>query len=344
MRTALALALWKGLHRRDLRRLLSNMSLEEALATVTRELPAGAPAGEELDRSLGTAIDLDIGITRFAGPGYPPMLAGVPDPPAMLFHRGSMESFIDLPAVAVIGSRRCTQYGRRVAGSLSRDMAAAGVAIVSGLARGIDSEAHRGALKAGGVTVAVLGNGPDICYPPEHSRLADEIRRTGVLISEYPPGTPPAKFRFPERNRIISGLALGVVVVEAGRESGTMITVGTALDQGREVFAVPGEVTRALSMGTNMLLRDGAGVVITADDVLGPLGIRRPDRSAGEAPPIPGGETVSRIVGLLADGDMHLDRLIRECGVDGGELRRELLRLEIAGLIEKRPGGIYSLV
>jgi len=344
VRTAAALAMWKGLRREDLRRILANMTVEEALSTVERELPAGAPPEKELDRSVQLANDHCIRYEVYAGELYPAMLAAAPDAPAILFYRGSLEILMSIPAIAVIGSRRCTQYGRRVAASLSRDMAAAGVAIVSGLARGIDSEAHRGALQAEGTTVAVMGHGLDICYPPEHAGLAAEIEQKGVLLSEYPPGTPPAKFRFPERNRIISGLSRGVVVVEAGRESGTMITVGTALDQGREVFAVPGEITRALSMGTNMLLRDGAGAVITADDVLNPLGIKRPDRVDGEPTRIPGGETASRIVELLSEGEKHFDRLIRECGVDGGELRRELLRLEIAGLIEKRPGGIYFLV
>lgn len=276
------------------------------------------------------------------GEGYPVLLAEIPDPPAVLFFRGDLARFLASPSVAVIGSRRCTQYGRKVARTLAQDFARAGVGVVSGLARGIDGEAHQGALEAGGLTLAVLGNGPDIAYPPEHADLARRICDSGVLLSEYPPGTGPAKHRFPERNRLISGLGLGLVVVEAGSRSGTMITVATALEQGREVFAVPGEITRALSMGTNMLLRDGAGVVLGSGDVLGPLGLApSPERVPERRLPSEG--AAGAIVHALSGGPLHLDGILAATGLDGGPLREELLRLELAGILEKRPGGFYAL-
>ncbi len=191
------------------------------------------------------------------------------------------------------------------------------LSVVSGLARGIDGEAHRGVVEAGGVTMAVLGNGLDSCYPPEHDRLSENILEKGVLLSEYPPGTEPARYRFPERNRLISGFSRGVVVVEAGRKSGTMITVNTALDQGRDVFAVPGEVTRALSMGTNMLLRDGAGVVITAADVLEPLGLAR-DPGCSKETFEPESDTARAILEHLSIETLHFNQLLRLAEVGTG--------------------------
>jgi DNA processing protein len=343
VRTALALASWKGLARADLRMLLARMSPEDALKLVAREIPSGAPTCSELDRMESLSEEFGIRSVIFGGPGYPVLLNVIPDPPAVLFWRGDLGRFLASPSVAVIGSRRCTQYGRKVARTLSQDFARAGVGVVSGLARGIDGEAHLGALDAGGRTLAVLGNGPDIIYPPEHAKLAARIIANGVLLSEYPPGTEPARFRFPERNRLISGLALGLVVVEAGSRSGTMITVATALEQGREVFAVPGEVTRALSMGTNMLLRDGAGVVITSQDVLGPLGLAAPAADAAPDRVLPSEGAAGAIVKALSDGALHLDGILAATGETCGTLREELLQLELNGIVEKRPGGFYAL-
>ena len=343
MKQAVSLSCWGKVHRNDLRNLLRKMTPDKALEILDREVPSGRPDQEEITKTAALAESKSIQAVIFGEDGYPSILSSIPDPPIVLFFRGDLQKYLSIPSVAVIGSRRCTTYGRRVARSLARDFVRDGVGVVSGLARGIDAEAHIGALDAGGRTMAVLGSGLDVCYPPEHEKLAHKITRSGVLVSEYPPGTQPARFRFPERNRLISGFSLGVVVVEAGRKSGTMITVNTALDQGREVFAVPGEVTRALSMGTNMLLRDGAGVVITAKDVLEPLGIAK---SASEREQIfePDNEIARSILKHLSEEALHFNRLLRLTDVETPLLQSELLKLEIAGVIRQHPGKIFSLI
>lgn len=343
MKHAVSLSCWGKVHRDDLRKLLRKMAPDKALEILEREIPSGRPDEEEMNGMADLAISESTQAVIFGEDGYPSILNNIPDPPIVLFYRGDLQKYLSIPSVAVIGSRRCTAYGRRVARRLARDFVYNGVGVVSGLARGIDAEAHRGALDAGGKTMAVLGSGLDVCYPPEHERLAQKIAGNGVLISEYPPGTQPAKFRFPERNRLISGFSRGVVVVEAGRKSGTMITVNTALDQGREVFAVPGEITRALSMGTNMLLRDGAGVVITAGDVLEPLGIATNKVEREQTIEINSGITRS-ILELLSEEDLHFNKLLRLTEIETPLLQSELLKLEIAGIIRQHPGKIFSLI
>jgi len=200
-----------------------------------------------------------------ADPGYPALLRAIHDPPARLYVRGSIPPG---PTVAIVGSRRATGYGRRVAHAIARDLASLGVIIVSGLARGIDAAAHRGALAAGGTTVAVMATGLDRIYPSEHEELAADIARTGALMTEAVPGTAPQPGRFPVRNRIISGLSLGVVIVEAAERSGALITARMALEQGREVFAVPGSIENPLTHGSHRLIQDGAKLVHTVDDVI----------------------------------------------------------------------------
>jgi DNA processing protein len=342
MRSALQLASWDKIGREDLRRLLRLHTPSEAVEILQREVPGGMPDGKVLDSMAVAASAGGMKAVVYGTEDYPDILKDIPDPPAVLFSRGDLKGFLAMPAVAVIGSRRCTRYGRNVARTLAMDFVRSGAAVVSGLARGIDGEAHRGALEAGGVTMAVLGNGLDTCYPPEHDSLAERIAEKGVLVSEYPPGTGPARYRFPERNRLISGFSRGVVVVEAGRRSGTMITVNTALDQGRDVFAVPGEVTRALSMGTNMLLRDGAGVVITAADVLEPLGIQIEEGFPGSGFE-PESETGRAVLEHLACETLHFDQLLRKVGVGTAVLQSELLTLEMAGVVVGHPGKYYSL-
>ena len=189
-------------------------------------------------------------------PAFPPLLAELHDPPASLFVRGEVKA-LSQPGVAVVGARSCSAYGAQVARSVARDLAAAGLVVVSGLARGVDGEAHRGALEGGGKTVAVLGGGIDRDYPRSHAELARRIVAAGAVVSEYPPGVEPAPWRFPARNRIIAGLALATVVVEARERSGALITADFALELGRDVFAVPGEITSSLSAGTNDLVRQG---------------------------------------------------------------------------------------
>jgi DNA processing protein len=263
------------------------------------------------------------------GSGYPPLLAELYDPPARLYLRGGPPEQLERPAVAIVGARSCSAYGAQVARELARELAAAGVAVVSGLARGIDGEAHRGALAAGGLTVAVLGCGIDRDYPRSHAELARRIAESGVIISEYAPGVEPAPWRFPARNRIIAGLSLATVIVEARTRSGALISADFALELGREVFAVPGEITSALSAGSNDLLRQGAAPLLSADDVLEALGIER-------APPPASGplSAAARVVrATLADGARDADGLSRTTGLPSAQLAATLVELELAGLV-----------
>lgn len=212
-----------------------------------------------------------IGIVLRGGAGYPGCLAELPDSPPIIFVRGAVP---EGPAVAVVGTRRCTEYGKRLAAEYGAAIAATGWCVVSGLARGIDGAAHRGVVAAGGRGVAVLGSGVDVMYPAEHADLARRlVEGGGAVISEYPPGTPPEGWRFPPRNRIISGLASVIVVVEAGVKGGALITAGYALAHGRPVFAVPGDVRRATSEGCNRLIRDGAHPVLDPDDLIAELSL-----------------------------------------------------------------------
>ena len=231
------------------------------------------------------------------------------------------------PAVAVVGTRSCSPYGAQVARRLGRELATAGVTVVSGLARGVDAEAHRGALEAGGPTVAVLGCGIDRDYPRAHAALAHRVSELGLLVSEYEPGVEPAPWRFPARNRIIAGLAGVTVIVEARAKSGALITADFALEDGREVFAVPGEITSALSRGTNELLRLGAAPLIETNDVLAALGLE-------EAPVVLAAklsESAQRVRELLADHAASVDELVERLGLAADVVAVALVELELAG-------------
>jgi DNA processing protein len=240
--------------------------------------------------------------------------------------------------VAVVGSRAASTGGMEVAERLGHDLAAAGVTVVSGLARGCDAAAHRGALAAGGLTIAVLGCGADVVYPAEHRRLYHRIRDSGTIVSELAPGSPPLPAHFPQRNRIISGLARGVVVVEASDKSGSLITAACALEQGRDVMAVPGSTLGSRHRGCHALLRDGARLVETAADVLEELGLTAPGtgRPAGATP------EHDRLLALLAtEGDGDLDLLSDRSGLPVSLLLPRLLALELAGLVRRAPGGRF---
>ena len=267
---------------------------------------------------------------------FPDLLAAIHDPPPQLYLRGTGDvSVLELPAVAVVGARACSSYGRSVTRSLSRELAAAGLVVVSGMARGIDGEAHRGALDAGGRTVAVLGCGVDRDYPAAHAELARRICAEGLVVSEYPPGVDPAPWRFPARNRIIAGLAAATVVVEARARSGALITADLALEEGREVFAVPGEITSALSVGVNALLRLGATVATSAADVLEPFGL---GLASPAAPALSVG--AEALLARLREGPASADELVRELGLDAGSAAAGLAELELHGLLTES-SGIY---
>jgi DNA processing protein len=272
---------------------------------------------------------------RLRDPEYPALLRAIHDPPPQLYLRGDADAaLLARPAVAMVGARSCSSYGRSVTRALARDVAGAGVVVVSGMARGIDGEAHRGALDAGGATVAVLGCGIDRDYPAAHAELARRICDSGgLVVSEYEPGVEPAPWRFPARNRIIAGLGRATVVVEARERSGALITADFALEEGRDVLAVPGEITSALSAGTNALLRLGATPVTCVDDVLEGYGLERVTRVA---PPL--GPAASAFLARLGGGALTADELVRAAGIDAGDGAAALMELELAGRVTLEDG------
>ena len=254
-------------------------------------------------------------------PAFPPLLRAIHDPPAGLFVRGAAETeLLGRASVGIVGARSCSPYGAQVARMLGRELVRAGLVVVSGMARGVDAEAHRGALDAGGPTVAVFGCGIDRDYPAAHAELAQRIAAAGLLVSEYAPGVEPAPWRFPARNRIVAGLCAATVVVEARERSGALITADFALEEGREVLTVPGEITSALSAGTNALLKLGASPLTGAADVLECFGL---------APAEPRGASS----GLLDLLPATADELVRRTGRPAAEVARELVELELGGLV-----------
>jgi DNA processing protein len=266
---------------------------------------------------------------------FPVLLASISDPPPGLFVRGSAPSeLLAGPCVAIVGARSCSDYGAHVARSLARDLAAAGVVVVSGLARGVDGWAHRGALEAKGTTVAVLGCGIDRDYPCAHAELARQVAHRGLVVSEYPPGVAPAPWRFPARNRIVAGLCAATVVVEAREQSGALITADLALEEGRDVLAVPGEITSSLARGSNALLRLGATPVTSAADVLEAIGLE-PDDPVAPAPP--DGPAAVALTALSA-GPLTADEVARATDLPAATVAAALAELELEGLVEARAG------
>jgi DNA processing protein len=271
-------------------------------------------------------------------PGYPGRLRSIHDPPVGLFVRGGGSlDLLAAPAVAIVGARACSQYGAEVATMLAGQLARAGVLVVSGLARGIDGAAHRGALGAGR-TAAVLGCGIDRDYPRAHASLAAEIAANGLIVSEYAPGVEPAPWRFPARNRIVAGLADATVVVEARARSGALITADLALEEGREVLAVPGEITSHLSAGSNGLLRLGATPVTAASDVLEVLGLEQPPVIETRLPQLRASTDAVRA--LVADAPASFDDIVRRTGLDAAEVAAALVELELLG-VAREADGVY---
>jgi len=275
--------------------------------------------------------------------GYPAGLCELAPAPE-LWVRGTLHDD-DVLAIAIVGARRATPYGPEVAAQLARDLAARGVTIVSGFARGIDSAAHRAALDAGGRTIAVLGSGIDVVYPPENRRLADAVAARGALVTQFPPGTPPLPYHFPTRNRTLAALALGVVVVEAAERSGSLSTAGFAGDLGREVYAVPGKITSPTSVGAHRLLRDGARLVETWADIVQELpdAWRRRVRDTGVAPidstqPSKGSDEERMLQLLMRDEAQHIERLIARAGMDAARAGAILTWLELGGLARQLGG------
>lgn len=279
---------------------------------------------------------------------YPPLLTRIADPPPLLWTRGAAP-LLSLPTVAIVGSRAASPYGLEAAHRLAADLAAGGVVVVSGLARGVDSASHRGALTRGS-TAAILGSGVDVIYPAEHATLADEIARRGVLVSELPPGTPPRPHHFPRRNRLISGLSLAVVVVEASTRSGSLQTARLALEQGREVMAVPGTIFNERNRGSHGLLRDGAALVEQVSDILDELRLPwRGEPLDNDAGPLGEGQThdgdACPALAAIPPGEVHeFEALLAITHLSAGELLRLLLRAEAAGVIVRTPGSRFLRV
>lgn len=272
-------------------------------------------------------------------PAYPPLLGAIPDPPDELWILGDA-AVLGLEAVAIVGSRAASQYAIEMSASLAFDLARTGLVIVSGMARGVDGAAHRGALEAGGKTVAVLGCGVNVVYPEEHRELMLKIATTGAVISELPPDAPPLAHHFPLRNRIISGLSRAVVVVEAGEKSGSLITARCALEQGREVMAVPGNALSGRNRGSHALLKDGAKLVEGVDDILEELGYWRQHQAFARSNPL----VHNGLIANLLPGETYgLDELGAVSGLSASELLPLLMELELKGALIRAPGGRFAL-
>jgi DNA processing protein len=288
-----------------------------------------------------------VRLITFLDADYPRRLFEIGDPPPLLYVRGLIPVWD--PAVAVVGSRRATREGIKAAERLSSEMAAAGILVVSGLARGIDTAAHRGALEGGGATVAVLGCGVDVIYPPENKVLSEKIAATGCVISEFPLGTQPLAEHFPRRNRIISGLARGVLVVEAVEKSGSLITANYALEQGREVMAVPGPISALSNRGSNRLIKQGAQLVDCLEDILVTtriVGQLSPPTLFDASLPVRGSMTPreAAVYELVAQGPRHLDEITQALELTAAEVSVMVLGLELKGMLMQLPGSYYSIL
>jgi DNA processing protein len=298
-------------------------------------------------------LDLDEEMERVQAEGahaitwederYPPRLLQIHDAPPVLYVKGEIEPR-DEWAVAVVGTRSATRYGKQTVDEIADDLARAGITVVSGLARGIDSLGHRAALRAGGRTIAVLGCGIDVVYPPEHRDLARSVLERGALVTEYPLGTKPEAGNFPARNRIISGLSLGTLVVEAGKRSGALITADYALEQGREVFAIPGDVHSRKSEGTNRLIQDGAAkLVISVQDILEELNLTLVERHQEVRMAVPEDEREARILKHISAEPVHVDEIGQRTNLPISEVTSTLAMMELKGMV-RQVGGMNYVV
>ncbi len=301
---------------------------------------------EQIETEIRRIRQAEVTIVPFTDVRYPARLRMIADPPPFLYVKGEIRAEDD-KAVAVVGSRSASDYGRKVTRDLSRGLAALGFTVVSGLARGIDGTAHETALGCGGRTIAVLGSGVDRAYPPEHAALYRRISQNGAVVSELPVGTRPMAFNFPPRNRLISGLSLGVVVVEATEKSGSLITAALAVEQGREVFAVPGEVGSSRSRGAHRLIRQGAKLVETVEDIVEEIAPQLLTRAGEQAKdgrrglPQNASEEVKKIFHLLQERSLQIDEVIESSGFSPSKVSEVLLDLELQGYLRQLPGKRY---
>ena len=373
MRDWVALNMTPGIGPRAAAKLLERFGSAEAVYAATRaELSQLRVLPEAIDsiiaKDLHQKAEVEIQRIRALGDDilvlddgvYPSLLREIYDPPIVLYVKGAWSKCLDQPCVALVGSRRCSTYGQNAALMLSRDLAQRGVTIVSGFARGIDAAAHRGALEAGGRTIAVLGTGIDECYPRDHRKLGQEIlEQGGAMVSQFPLGTPPVSENFPYRNRIISGLSLGVVIVEAAENSGSLITARLAIEQNREVWAVPGNITSRNSFGTNYLIKGaGAKLVQQWQDIATelppqiaakllppPFGDRKKERALADqlafVPQNLSGSERTVLKLLSPDNPAHIDALLDKTKLSISDLTAALLALEINELIRQLPGRCF---
>ena len=309
---------------------------------VIREIKRG-PFEKEVEKELHLLHGAGATIVTFNDDHYPKRLKEIYDPPPLLYIRGELRKEDEL-AVAIVGSRKTSSYGRWITEKVSREIASQGVTIVSGMARGIDSVAHQGAILGGGRTIAVLGCGVDLIYPPENRSLYGEIVDHGAVLSEFPMGSRPEAVHFPRRNRIISGLSLGVVVVQASGKSGSLITAGYALEQGRDVYAMPGNVGAEGSRGTNQLIKQGAKLVESSEDILEEILPQWKREGTVEAKDPSHGlpEDEKALYQLLGETPLHIDAIILESRLDPGKVSSLLLNLELKGLVSQSPGKYFG--
>jgi len=299
----------------------------------------------EAEAEIRRAREAGVRIVPFIDPHYPARLRAIADPPPLLYIKGEI-SAADEKAVAIVGSRSASDYGRKVARNICRGLASLGFTVVSGMARGIDGTAHESALDAGGRTIAVLGSGVNRIYPPEHEGLSERIARQGAVISELPLGARPVAFNFPARNRLISGISLGVVVVEATEKSGSLITAAHALEQNREIFAVPSEVGSSRSRGAHRLIRQGAKLVENAYDIIEEIApqLARPEGARRRQRVLPQNcsDDTRKIFGLLQERILQIDEVIETSGLSSAQVSQILLELELQGFLRQLPGKRYA--
>jgi DNA processing protein len=303
---------------------------------------------EQVKRALEQVERQNVSIILYHDPAYPMRLRQIPDPPPLLYVKGSLEP-ADCNALSVVGTRRATHYGKTVAAKLAGDLARLGVTIVSGLAYGIDAAAHKGALDAGGRTLAVLGCGIDVVYPRANEKLFERIPSSGAIISELPIGSQPDPGFFPMRNRIVSGISLGTVVIEAPLKSGALITARFALEQGREVFAAPGSIFSPYNEGCHKLIKDGAKLVENVYDILtevernieGSAPAESPERPSAEPVEIPLAPAEKKVFNFLSMVPTHIDDIGEECGLTASQTAASLMMLEIKGLAQQLSGKMF---
>lgn len=311
-----------------------------------------ARAAMDLDAEVARVQRLGARVITWDDADYPPQLKSIAAPPPLLYVKGAFAP-ADEWAIAVVGTRKATAYGRDVTRSLVGDLARSGVTIVSGLARGIDGAAHQAALDAGGRTIAVLGHGIDYIYPPEHRKLAEQIVEHGALVTDYTVGTGPEGKNFPPRNRIISGLSLGVLVVEGEETSGAGITASFAIEQGREVFAVPGNILQRSSRLPNKLIQEGALAVLKVDDLLEALNLTMVAQHTEARQVIPADATEAKLLTLLSAEPVHIDDIRRQTGLPIAQVSSTLALMELKGMVRqvggmnyviaREPGGTYKI-